>query len=79
MRTPSGLSSHGSELTSHYCKYNAEERISLSAGHIKNKSSNSNTLLLPFYLVVFFSFLLMKYHMLQKKKTPSSYLIPTQL
>lgn len=31
MRTPSGPSSHGPELTSHYGKDNAEERISNSA------------------------------------------------
>lgn len=31
MRIPSGLSSHGPELTSHYCKDNAEKRLSHSA------------------------------------------------
>lgn len=74
MRTPSGLSS--SERTSHYCKYNAEERISLSAGHIKNKSSDSNTLLCPSNQLCFFYFVFIKVPHTTK---PSFRLIPTQL
>lgn len=38
MRIPSGPSSHGFQRTSHYRKDNAEERLSHSAGHIKNQS-----------------------------------------